>query len=60
MKKSAVKITDEEMKNMESREKENAKQEIEHARRMAETLKQLPLFHIARKVGANKQLFGTV
>lgn len=60
MKKSAVRITDDEMKNMESREKETARQELEHARHVAETLKQLPLFHIARKVGANKQLFGKV
>ena len=58
MKKSAVKISDEEMKNMQSREKEDARQELEHARKVAEALAQLPLFHICRNVGANKQLFG--
>ena len=47
MKKSAVKISDEEMKNMESRDKEIARQELEHAQKVAdEALAQLPLFHI--------------
>ena len=44
VKKSAVKISDEEMKNMQSREKEDARQELEHARKVAEALAQLPLF----------------
>ncbi len=44
---------------MESREKEDARQELlEHARKVAEALAQLPLFHICTKVGPIKQLFG--
>lgn len=58
MKKSAVKITDQEMKSMEAKEKENAKRELEQAVETAALIYQLPPFQIKKKVGANRQLFG--
>lgn len=58
VKKTAVKITDDELKSIELKEKETARMELEKGSQTIKLISALSSFQIKRKVGANKQLFG--